>query len=279
MMLGVKGGAMSGIRRGLRIAYLVASLSLTACFAIPNSGPTAVSRAELYESSEPEYDAFFYQLHSVQTAVSESNNEQRKMRSALAAELGLEVHTSMDLIATHFDKRLASLAEGKSTLRIEFIGLEEGAEENDAVVTLTDASGNAVSNSLTQTLEPLAKGLVKMLIRLRRSKVSIGQLQSRLSALETNLEERFRLLGPARSKETRRNLTDARAALPALGRSIDSAEEDAREVLKLLQKASPAPEESPETTTGKPGVAPKPSAPKASPKQKPTSPKTGGFEP
>jgi hypothetical protein len=237
-----------------------------------------VSRAELYESSEPEYDAFFYQLHSVQTAVLESNDEQRKMRSALAVELGLEVHASMDLITTHFDKRLASLAEGKSTLRIEFIGLEEGAEENDAVVTLTDASGNAVSNSLTQTLEPLAKGLVKILIRLRRSKVSIEQLQARLSALETNLEERFRLLGPARTKETRRNLTDARTALPVLGRSIDSADEDAREVLKLLQKASPA-AESPETTAGKPDVSPKPSAPKASPKTKPASPKTGGFEP
>ncbi len=219
-----------------------ASLWLAACFALPNTGPTAVSRAELYESSEPEYDAFFLRLHKIQKMSIEAPTEQHALHRALATELGLAGHASSDLIFLRFEKKLEELSKRGSTLSIEFIGLEDGAKETDAVVTLNDAKGNPQSTSLINTLTPVAKRTAKLVVQLRAASKSIEKLQAMLPQLESSREERFRLLGPARAKETQRNLTDARVALSSLTKAVRRASTDAEELVTLLQKASPPPE-------------------------------------
>ncbi len=226
------------------------SVWLTACFALPNTGPTAVSQAELYESSEPEYDAFFRQIHAIQKLSLEAPSEQQALHTALATELGLAGHASTELIFPRFEKKLEELSQGSSTLKIEFIGLEEGARETDAVVTLIDAKGNAQSTSLTKTLTPVAKRAANLVVQLRAASKKIETLRAMLPSLESKREERFRLLGPARSKETQRNLTDAHVVLNSLTKAIGRASTDAQELVALLQKASPPPEadESAKTT-------------------------------
>jgi hypothetical protein len=228
------------VRRLLGIALLLGlGFGSAGCFALPNTGPTAVSRSELYEPGEPEYDAFFEKLHDVQQTVVATSNEQHALERALASELGLDPLASRELVATRFDKRLAEIESNKSKLKIELIGIEEGDTETDAIVSLTDASGAEQSNSFTKTLAEIAKRTAKLSVKVRKTIDLTTQLSQKLPTLEAQVDDRFRLLGPMRTKETHRNLTDARLALPSLRQALGVCQEDTDGLITLLKKASP----------------------------------------
>ncbi|MBK7584535.1 MAG: hypothetical protein IPI67_30655 [Myxococcales bacterium] len=254
---------------------LALTLGATACFALPNTGPTPVSRAELYQSSEPEYDAFFKELHDVQMTVVAASNEQLAARRALATELGLDPRASMELITARFEKQLDELAKHGSSLHVEFIGLDEGASETDAVVTLSDASGSSKPTSLSKALEQIAKGSAKLALRVRAAAKTLEALKSKLPGLEGAVDERFRLLGPARTKETHRNLTDARITLPSLTSSLAIADENTLAMITLLKKATPA-EKAAKAPAGKGAKSP---ATKPQPQKKPAGSGSGDYEP
>ena len=236
---------------------LLASLGLGAagCFALPNTGPTAVSRSELYEPGEPENDAFFESLHRVQQTVVATSTEQHALERALASELGLDPLASRELVATRFDKRLTEIESGHGKLKIELIGLEDGESETDAVVTLTDANGAQQTNSFTKTLGEIAKRSVKLFVKLRKTIDLATHLSQKLPTLEAQVDERFRLLGPMRTKETHRNLTDARIALPSLRQALGVCQEDNDGLIVLLNKASPKEKSA---ASAKPKVKPQP---------------------
>jgi len=248
---------------------LLAALGLGAagCFALPNTGPTAVSRSELYEPGQPEYDAYFQSLYGVQQTVVATSNEQHALERALASELGLDPLASHELVATRFDKRLTEIESSNGKLKIELIGLEEGDTETDAIVTLTDASGAEQSNAFTKTLAEIAKRAAKLSVKLKKTIDLATHLSQKLPTLEAQVDERFRLLGPMRTKETHRNLTDARIALPSLRQALGVCQEDNDWLIGLLKKASPK---------AKPAA---PAKPKAKPQPHPQPPKGSDYEP
>lgn len=223
------------------LAFAVA-LTSVACQFIPNNGPTAVSRSELYESSEPEYDAFFELLHDVQGKVAATNNEPRELNRTLAVALGLDEFASKKLVSERFAKTLEELAKHDSKLTIELIGLEEGATETDAIVTLTDASGNPKTTELSRTLSQVSRRLVKLLIQLRALERSLEALRTKLPKLEAQVDERFRLLGPARTRETKRNLADTHVALQSLRVQVESSDEATQALFELIETAKPVDE-------------------------------------
>jgi len=256
------------------LALAVVGVTQLSCVSLVNPGPTPVSQREIYEPGVPEYDAFFARFHTLQLAVVKAPTEHWALRKALATELGLEPQASLELVEKHLGTRIEDFAKHGSQLRVELIGLEEGAKETDAVVTLTDDSGKEVQSSLVEALGQTAKRCAQLAVMLRGAKQNAELLGSQLSALDANVDERFRLRGPLRTKEVRRNLADARVMLPTLARAVDSADEENRKLIEMVTKLATE-------DAGKSGEAKKAStAPGAAKKGTPAAkPKSDGFQP
>ena len=239
-------------------------LGLLLCVTSCASGPTPVSQGQLYQPGVPEYDAFFVRLHDLQETVLGAPAERENPRKALASELGLEPKASVELIVKQLAKRIAEVRKHGSTLSIKLIGLDEGAEESDAVVSSINPAGNAETTPFTRALDQSAKQAVKLAVKLRSARRDAERLQAGVSRLESDLDARFKLLGPARANDARRNLVDARTRLPTLARGVESVERDNKELVDLLAKAAPPVEEKQKATKhprhgGKPaGRKPKP---------------------
>jgi hypothetical protein len=257
-------------------ALVLATLCTTqlGCVSLVNPGPTAVSQREIYEPGVAEYDTFFARFHALQLAVVKAPTEHWALRKALATELGLDPMASMDLVEKHLATRISDFEKHDSRLRVELIGLEEGAKETDAVVTLTDASGKEVESPLVDTLERAAKSCARLSVMLRSARQSAEQLGSHLSELDANVGERFRLRGPLRTKEVRRNLADVRVMLPTLARAVDSADEENRRLLEMVTKLAT---EEPSKSAASKSKAAKPASAGKGPS--PTKPKSDGYEP
>lgn len=254
-------------RAAARVVLFATLLVVPGCFALASTRQSPVSQGELYEVGVPEYDAAFVRVHNLQLTAGRAPTELRKLYMALASALGLAQNASPELVAEHLEKRAAELAKGGSKLRIELIGLAPEEKETDAVVTLTDAAGRTERTPLVTALEQMSKGAVKLSVQLRDTKASAKKLTTELPALDAEVDERFKKLGPIRAKETHRNLNDAIMALPTLTRAIETSETNCAELIALLQKVAPAEKKDGKAEADKPASTP-PSKPASKPPTK-----------
>jgi hypothetical protein len=224
---------------------LIAALGLTAqgCFVWGHSGPTPVSMGQKYQSGEPQYDEFFDHLHKLQLVMVGAPRDEKSMRTELAEGIGLDSDSSVHLIAKRTKKLSEDLAAHGTELRVEFVGLDDDSHDADAIVTIVKNSGNPEDVKIVKAIEEAAKRAVKLVVKMRESKRAAQRLNADLAPLETELDLRFKLLGPARTSDARRNLYDAKTLLPLIVERSDTVARDARDLIGALEDAAIRPKE------------------------------------
>jgi len=94
-------------RLGARFALVFALLTPSACQLLGKPGPSAVAQGRYYASGNPEYDAFFVELHRLQVELKDSPERTAEPRAALAQ--ALDVGLDADVIKEALRKKASEL--------------------------------------------------------------------------------------------------------------------------------------------------------------------------
>ncbi len=283
---------------GLAVAALspavatVATISLTAtpgCFVFGSPGPSAVGQGREYKSGDPTFDAFFDALHDVQVQMAEAPDEEKAIRRALAKKLDTDADASARVLAEKTKQRAHSMAAHGIALKLE---TDEGDAETKAKADL-HASGGAPAGAdkrFVTAVEAAVQKELELARQMKKSSKLLEQLRASTAALDANIDTTFRLGGPRKKSEVRKNLDDAKLLMPMMNARADEVRDAAMETAKKLTDAvetddgnveRPAPPAEPEPTQepkhkqGKPAAKSKPkpaqgtAAPRPAPAPKP----------
>ena len=236
-------------------AVLLLTLACAAgCTLLKPSGPSEVARGEYYSAGKPEYDSFFIVLHEKQVELLAAPAEPAEVRKNLAQSLGLTPEASDDSLNERLRQELKKLAGQGLRLRLE---VPEASPTLDASATLY------ASETTTQT--PFRSALPEQATRLLRSrnhmlanKAELEKLRVMGIALDGNVDEAFRVDGPWKRAEVRRNLDDGQKLITIMqARAQEVADADAK-LLSLMSSAATT-----DPNLGKVASAPPPPAEEA----------------
>ncbi len=266
---------------GARASTLAVALTLAAllqgCGLMSSSGPTEVARGEYYAAGKPEFDAFFIQLHQKQVELLSAPEEPQKARESLTRAVGLTRDASDDSFRERLTREVRLLADRGLRLRLE---VPEPSEALDASATL-HASDASTLTPLREALPQGATRLVRSRNRMQATKVALEKLRVQAIRLEGSVDEAFRVEGPWKRDEVRKNLADAQKMITLmLSRAKDVLEVD-QTLLALVAQAATSdpsvgtlPPPDPTATEDEPRVKPaRRSAPRPLPASKPAAAK------
>ncbi|HYQ18131.1 MAG TPA: hypothetical protein VEQ58_20295, partial [Polyangiaceae bacterium] len=180
-------------------------MSLVAgCSVFAPKGPSVVARGEYYSAGKPEYDSFFIQLHDKQVELLAAPEELQKTRQSLAQVVGLTADASNDSLKEQLGQELNKLATGGLRVKLD---APEPSATLDASATLY-ASDTTTNTPLRTLLPQEATRLVRSRNRMLASKAELEKLHLVGITLDTNLDQAFRVDGPWKRDEVRKNLSD-----------------------------------------------------------------------
>jgi hypothetical protein len=238
---------------------LLALLALTAaCTLLKPSGPTEVARGEYYAAGKPEYDAFFLQLHQLQVELLAAPEEPQTVRRELAESAGLTADASDESLSTRLGQELKKLADQGLRVRLE---VPEPSNVVDASATL-HTSESRLSSALRSSLPQYATRLVRSRNRMLATKQHLQKLAVSGIQLETNVDQAFRVEGPWKRDEVRRNLSDGQKVITLMSARAQDVHDQGQKLLGLLAAVA--------TTDPNLGSAPTPQPPNDTPTTKAT---------
>ncbi len=215
---------------------LAAVVSTPGCFVFGSGGPSAVGQGKKYVSGDPNFDEFFATLFDLQVDLGKVPQEEKEIRHQLAKELKGDPDASGSLLAKRAEKRAKDLASAGTGLKLEVKGLDEGEDPSaDMSSAGKDLSGD--DKEFADAVEKAALSELKLIARLRKGKAEIERLKALSMALDQQVDGAFRLGGPSKKAEVRKNLADARTLMPLMAARADEVIDSARTTVKKLKDA------------------------------------------
>lgn len=222
-------------RFGSRLALLLALLAPVGCDMFMKPGPTAVAQGRYYASGNPEYDAFFVELHRLQVELKDAPDRAAEPRQALAK--ALDVGVDADVIKEALGKKASEL----NAHQIKFTVQKPASPDKPSTLHVTGSpSGDAAE--LQKTLEDALAKISELKIAADGWQKALEPLPEREAALESNVDTAFADKPPRTRSEVRANLTDGRKIIDLL---VTRAQETARTNGELLDAMTSALGEAP----------------------------------
>lgn len=218
----------------LKVSWLALLALTSACALLQPSGPTEVARGEYYAAGKPEYDAFFIQLHQLQVELLAAPEEPQNVRMELTKSAGLTADASDESLSTRLGQELKKLAAQGLRVRLE---VPEPSNALDASATL-HTSESGPSSPLRASLPQHATRLVRSRNRMLATKEQLQKLAVSGIALETNVDQAFRVEGPWKRDEVRRNLTDGQKVITLMSARAQEVHDQNQKLLSLLSEAA-----------------------------------------
>ena len=182
---------------------------------------------------------------------------------------------SGSLLAKRAEKHAKEVASAGTGLKLEVSGLDEG-EEASAKISSAGKDLSSDDKEFADAVEKAALSELKLVSRLRKGTAGIERLRGLSMALDQQVDGAFRLGGPSKKGEVRKNLQDARTLMPLMAARADEVIDSARTTVKKLKDAvntddgsfdespppPPPPPTEPENGSGEDGKTPKGEHPK-----------------
>jgi hypothetical protein len=218
----------------LKPSRLLPLALVSACTLLQPSGPTEVARGEYYAAGKPEYDTFFIHLHQLQVDLLAAPDEPKAVRGELTKAAGLTPEASDDSLSEQLSQALKKLASQGLRVRLE---VPEPSSTLDASATL-HTSESALASPLRSSLPQQATRLVRSRNRMLATKEQLQKLAVIGIQLETNVEQAFRVEGPWKRDEVRRNLSDAQKVITLMTSRAQEVHDQDQKLLGLLASAA-----------------------------------------
>lgn len=212
--------------KAARLVTLIVTLaSASGCSLLGSNGPSEVARGEYYAAGKPEFDSFFIALHEKQVALLAAPNEPAEARKNLTQIVGLSAEASDSSLKDRLGQELKKLASQGQRVRLE---VPEPSATLDASATLY-ASDSVNSAPLRSTLTQEATRLVRSRNRMVAGKAELEKLTVTGITLEGSIDQAFRVDGPWKREEVRKNLADGQKLITLM-------QARAQEIIDLDQK-------------------------------------------
>ena len=212
--------------KAARLFTLIVTLaSAPGCSLLGSNGPSEVARGEYYAAGKPEFDSFFIALHEKQVAMLAAPQEPAETRKNLTQIMGLPANASDSSLKDRLSQELKKLASQGQRVRLE---VPEPSPTLDASATLY-ASDSAHAAPLRATLTQEATRLVRSRNRMLAGKAELEKLNVTGITLEGSVDQAFRVDGPWKRDEVRKNLADGQKLITLM-------QARAQEVIDLDQK-------------------------------------------
>jgi hypothetical protein len=213
----------------LKASVALAGALLVGCSLLAPRGPTEVARGEYYAAGKPAYDSFFIQLHELQVALLAAPHEPQLARSNLAKAVGLPTVASDESLGSRLRDELKKL---------EAQGLRARLEVPDSLAA--DASATLYTNEhpatspLRTTVPEEATRLVRSRNRMQRTRNELEKLHVTGIQLEANIDRDFRVDGPWKRDEVRRNLADGQKLIVLMQARAREVQDSDAQLLALV---------------------------------------------
>jgi hypothetical protein len=206
-------------------ASLALALTVAGCGLFASTGPTQVARGEYYAAGKPEYDAFFIELHQKQVELLAAPSEPKKAREGLTQATGLMPDASDESLRERIQQELRKLGNQGLRLRLE---APAPTSTLDASATL-HASDTTTATPLREVLPRDTTRLVRSRNAMLAAKAALEKLRVKGIQLEGGIEQAFRVDGPWKRDEVRRNLADGQKLITLMqSRAQEVFDEDQR---------------------------------------------------
>lgn len=203
-----------------------------------SSGPSQVARGEYYAAGKPEFDAFFIALHQKQVQLLAAPEEPQKARQSLTQAVGLTPDASDDSLRERLGQEARKLSNQGLRLRLE---APEPSDKLDASATL-HASDTSTATPLREALPRDATRLVRSRNRMLATKAELEKLRVQGIALEGSVDQAFRVDGPWKRDEVRKNLADGQKMITLMvSRAQEVLDIDQRLLALVTQAATSDP--------------------------------------
>jgi len=239
--LGVRLGTLAGL-------FALALLALPGCFVFGSTGPSRVGQGKKYTSGDPTFDEFFVTLHGHQVDMAKAPGMEKEIRKRLASDLKMEQGVSGALLTKKVGKVASQLADAGTGLKLEVPDKvdDEAADEDDDVpskaspVSLKTAGREPQGDEqvFVKAVERAARSEFKLLARMDKRKRQLEKLKGTIMALDAQVDSTFRLGGPKKKSEVRKNLQDANTLIPLMIARADDVGGNARKFLKKLEEVA-----------------------------------------
>lgn len=214
-------------------------LLVSACVGSP--GPSNVSQGKQYVSGNAQYDEFFSEMYELQVTLGAAPDRERTVRQHLAAALDIDPSSRAEEIAEAVNKRVAHMNKRGPSLKLALSGMEEKGTPS-SVLTATGTVSDPKDKALVEAIDQAGKDAAALLGDVRRASAATEHLRAEAPALEPSIDETFRLAGPARKADVRKNLEDAERLIPLMAERSSDIEERTTELLRKLEKSLSAQE-------------------------------------
>lgn len=217
----------------LRVPLLLCIALLSSCSVFAPQGPTDVARGEYYAAGKPDFDSFFIELHQLQVELLAAPREAEQARRNLTEPLGLTATASDESLSSRLREELKRLeAQG---LRVRLEVPESPAPDASATLYTNE---HAATSPLRSMLPEEATRLVRSRNRMRHTHEQLEKLRVTGIQLETNIDRDFRVDGPWKRDEVRRNLADGQKLITLMLARAQEVQAGDEKLLALLASSS-----------------------------------------
>jgi len=286
------------LRRCLRIAATLfvsagpalavgAALLQPGCFVF-GSGPSAVGQGRQYTSGDPQFDEFFSVLYQLQVDLGKAPDQEKKIRTDLAAALAFQDEPSASLLGKKIKTQTQQIAGAGTGLKV---ALNEDADDEDEAKADIQTVGKALTpqdEKVVRAIERAAREALALMVRMKKGDRQLDKLRADAVTLAQQADARFRK-SVGKKNEVEKNLEDAQQLMPLMSTRAREVAETAKKFIKQIEESAhtddgsfaPPPPPEPEFEVEDAGPPPPPakgSKPAPAPKKKPTGP-AADFEP
>jgi len=218
----------------LKWALLVSVSLMSGCSLFAPKGPSVVARGEYYSAGKPEYDAFFISLHDKQVQLLAAPEAPKTAKKNLAQALGLTADASNDSLSRELGQELNKLAAQGLRVRLD---APPASSTLDASATLY-TSDTSTSTPLRSLLPEVATRLVRSRNHMLASKSELDKLRVTGITLEGQIDQAFRVDGPWKRNEVRKNLADGQKVITLMQARAQEIADDDTQLLAVLTSSA-----------------------------------------
>lgn len=216
----------------LKASVFLASALLASCGVFAAQGPTDVARGEYYAAGKPAFDSFFIRLHQLQVELLAAPDEPKLARSSLTEAVGLTPQASDDSLSSRLRDELKKLESQGLRVRLDV----PDSPAADASATLY-TNENPTPSALRSKLPDAATRLVRSRNRMQHTRDQLEKLRVTGIELEANIDRDFRIEGPWKRDEVRRNLVDAQKLITLMQARAQDVQDSDKKLLSLVASA------------------------------------------
>jgi len=216
----------------LKAALLVTLTLVSGCSLFASKGPSEVARGEYYSAGKPEFDSFFIVLHEKQVELLAAPQEPSEARKNLTQTLGLAPNASDDSLKERLAQELKKLAGQGLRLRLD-VPTETSAPDASATLYASDTSS---ATPLRAALPQEATRLVRSRNKMLSSKLELEKLNVMGITLEGSVDRSFRVDGPWKRDEVRKNLADGQKVITLMKARAQEVADLDQKLLTLLSE-------------------------------------------